>query len=114
MEINVYGDLYVTGNEKDTVQRKQSIRSSPAYLSMKKRVKSRDKVCQICGEVDVNGHLEIHHILPFREYPELACDDNNCICLCQHHHSKYHDLYDGCENAVTFVEYVKKTMEEMK
>lgn len=105
--INVYGDLLLSGNKEDTVQRKQNIRSSPVYHEMKKRVKARDKVCQVCGEIDLNGHLEVHHILPLSDYPDLACDEGNCICLCQKHHHEYHNSYDVV-NAVTFTEFMKE------
>jgi len=100
------GDLIIQGNDCDTVQRKQSIRSSPEYQEMKKRVKARDRVCRVCGEVDVNGHLEIHHILPLADYPDLACVDGNCICLCQKHHHEYHNCYDKVD-AVSFAEFMK-------
>ena len=100
------GDLILHGTSCDTIQKKQSIRSSPEYQDMKKRVKARDQVCQVCGEVDVNGHLEIHHILPLSDYPDLACDDGNCICLCQKHHQEYHNCYD-VGNAVTFADFMK-------
>ena len=107
MEIKVMGDLILQANNTDTVQSKQDIRSTPAYQDMKKRVKARDQVCQVCGEVDVNGHLEIHHILPLADYPDLACDDGNCVCLCQKHHHEYHNRFDVA-NAVTFSSFMKE------
>lgn len=84
------------------------IRSSNAVSSAKKRVKARDGCCQCCGEVPINNHLEIHHLLPVSKYKDLAADEGNMIALCQKCHRKYHDKYDDENtNAVTFSKFLK-------
>ena len=84
------------------------IRTSNAVSTAKKKVKSRDSVCQCCGELPTNGHLEVHHILPISKYTELASDEGNMISMCQKCHRKYHEMYsDDDVNAVTFAKYLK-------
>lgn len=103
MNITVYGDVYITNS--DNV--KKNIRNNPKLTAAKKKVKSRDKVCQVCGNIGTNGHLEVHHIMPLSKYPELACDENNMITMCQQHHRKYHELYDKSESAETFAKFIR-------
>jgi hypothetical protein len=51
-------------------------------------VKKRDSwKCRI-GNCDCGGRLEAHHILPWRDYPELRYDINNGISLCVKHHPR--------------------------
>lgn len=53
-----------------------------------KQVKKRDnKTCKINNK-ECNGRLEAHHILPWRDYPELRYDINNGITLCKFHHPR--------------------------
>ncbi len=54
-------------------------------------VKTRDFwQCKIQNQ-DCHGRLEAHHILPWRDYPELRYQVNNGITLCQYHHPRAHD-----------------------
>lgn len=42
--------------------------------------------CQRCATklgINTFDHLEIHHIKPRINYPELLFDENNCITLCK-------------------------------
>lgn len=49
-------------------------------------VKKRDGwKCKIANE-NCMGRLEAHHILPWKDYPELRYEINNGITLCQYHH----------------------------
>lgn len=51
-------------------------------------VKKRDCwKCRIANK-DCNGRLEAHHILPWRDYPELRYEINNGITLCLAHHPR--------------------------
>ena len=109
MEIIVNGDVYINengGNEQKD-RKVATIRRSPALASAKKKVKARDSVCQCCGEIDVNGHLEIHHILPLSSYPNLATDEGNLVALCQKCHDKLHKEYPEA-NAVNYGEFMKR------
>lgn len=58
------------------------------YMGWMKAVKNRDEwKCRIAN-VDCNGRLEAHHILNWRDYPELRYEINNGITLCQAHHPR--------------------------
>ena len=109
MDINVYGNVYIGNIEEEEEHSErtiQTIRRSPAVATSKKNVKSRDKVCQCCGEIGTNGHLEVHHIMPLAKYKELASDESNMIALCQSCHHKYHEAYEGCEGADNFAKWL--------
>lgn len=61
-------------------------KSSKNHEKWSKQVKDRDKwVCRI-ADVNCDGRLEAHHILPWSKYPELRYQINNGITVCQHHH----------------------------
>ena len=52
------------------------------------QVKSRDKwKCKI-GNSDCLGRLESHHILSWKDYPELRYEVSNGITLCHLHHPR--------------------------
>lgn len=42
-----------------------------------------EPVCQMCGG---RTNLQVHHVLPFHQHPELELDPTNLITLCQPHH----------------------------
>lgn len=51
-------------------------------------VKKRDGwMCRVSNQ-DCSGRLEAHHILPWRDYPNLRYSLNNGITLCHFHHPK--------------------------
>ena len=51
-----------------------------------KDIYSRDgKKCKKCND---NKNLQVHHVLPIRNYPLLALDINNGIVLCKKCHDK--------------------------
>lgn len=58
------------------------------YKVWSRDVKNRDGwECRITNE-DCFGRMESHHILPWRDYPELRYDLNNGITLCHQHHPR--------------------------
>src|SRR3990167_8199200 len=58
------------------------------YISWMLKVKRRDNwKCKI-ENLDCKGRLEAHHILPWRDYPELRYEANNGITLCHFHHPR--------------------------
>jgi hypothetical protein len=66
----------------------QDERNSYKYIEWVKKVKERDKGrCRIKNK-DCNGKLEVHHILSWRDYPELHYNINNGITLCHAHHPR--------------------------
>lgn len=84
--------------------------SSPEYKSWRTSIFERDNyTCQECGIR--GGHLNSHHILPYRDYPkeQFSLNINNGITLCTDCHrqtygkeyeffNKYFDLANGVNN----------------
>ncbi len=67
------------------------IRFSSEYTSWKIGVITRDRhQCQSCGQI--RGKLNVHHIKPFADYPELRLNADNGITLCQSCHKKTHKI----------------------
>lgn len=53
-----------------------------------KAVKNRDGwKCRIADE-NCNGRMEAHHILNWKDHPELRYEINNGITLCHAHHPR--------------------------
>ncbi len=76
---------------KDRTKLKQYFRDerrSSIYKTWRHDVCTRDNwKCKIANS-DCSGRLEVHHILGFKEYPELRYVINNGITLCKHHHPR--------------------------
>jgi hypothetical protein len=63
-------------------------RFSTLYYEWLMAVRKRDHFkCRI-NNGDCCGKIEVHHILPWRDYPELRYEVNNGIVLCSGHHPK--------------------------
>lgn len=68
--------------------KKKELRNDPAYWGWRRDVNRRDDYkCRI-SNIDCNGRIEVHHILSWREFPELRYNVNNGITLCQFHHPR--------------------------
>lgn len=73
--------------------RKQLVKSEKKHLDSRYRewmlaVKNRDKwICRIADN-NCDGRLEAHHILNWKNYPELRYELNNGITLCHAHHPR--------------------------
>lgn len=67
-------------------------RSGYHYQQWKRKVKERDKCCQICGATE---NLVAHHIKSYRYYPELRYDLSNGITLCGDCHKEQHKSRKG-------------------
>jgi hypothetical protein len=79
---------------KDRSKLKTNIRKhyDSRYKDWAKEVKTRDNwKCKI-NNCDCKGILEAHHILPWRNFPELRYDLNNGITLCKYHHPRSYHL----------------------
>jgi len=71
-------------------------------------VKNRDKwKCRIINS-DCKGRLESHHILNWKDYPELRYEISNGITLCQAHHPR------GRESEAKLSPYFQKLVAEME
>lgn len=63
----------------------RDIRNSPEYNQWKNEVKHRDSnTCRRCG---FENNLHVHHIKPFKKYPEFAIELDNGLTLCGNCHS---------------------------
>lgn len=70
--------------------RKKSDRAydDSAFMEWRKQIKDRDGwKCRIAN-LDCDGQLEAHHILSWRDFPELRYKVNNGITLCRAHHPR--------------------------
>ena len=61
---------------------------NPDYISWRKRVFERDKFKCKMQNVDCVTAVQAHHILTWRDYPELRYNINNGITLCLAHHPR--------------------------
>ena len=78
--------LWIKDRTKLKTARKQAY--DVKYKNWMLEVKRRDGwKCKINNK-DCKGQLEAHHILAWRNYPELRYDVNNGITLCQAHHPR--------------------------
>jgi len=63
-------------------------RGGPLHKQWSKSVKERDKrKCRLANN-KCKGSLESHHILSWKDYPELRYKINNGITLCHAHHPR--------------------------
>lgn len=53
---------------------------SPKWESFRKEWLTTNNCCAVCGNTK---NLEVHHIKPFKDFPELELDKNNLITLCE-------------------------------
>lgn len=66
----------------------QDERNSYQYQMWRKEVWLRDNwKCKIANP-DCDGRIEVHHILSWKDYPELHYKINNGITLCHAHHPR--------------------------
>ena len=69
-----------------TKLKKQNERNDYSYQEWRKDVWIRDNwKCKISNS-DCKGRIEAHHILSWKDYPELRYSVNNGITLCHAHH----------------------------
>jgi len=67
---------------KDLIQEKAGVgeRRSSNWSTIRKEHLENQPKCAACGG---DKTLEVHHIKPFNEHPELELDLNNLITLCE-------------------------------
>lgn len=71
-----------------TLLKKKEQRNDPAYKEWRANVWKRDGwKCKIFNR-DCNGRIEAHHILEWKDFPELRYEVNNGITLCHAHHPR--------------------------
>lgn len=58
-------------------------------------VRIRDKnTCKWynCGKTHKETQIDVHHIFPRSEYPELELIEQYMLCYCVEHHTKWHEM----------------------
>ena len=75
-------------NWKGGISRDKHSLSTPEYKKWRMDVFIRDKFkCRI-ADINCKGQLQPHHILRWKDYPELRYVVNNSITLCVAHHPR--------------------------
>ena len=83
-----YGELSSHWIKDRTKIKKQEERNNPNDKQWKRAVWLRDNFkCKIANK-DCKGRIEAHHVLVWRDYPELRYEINNGITLCHAHHPR--------------------------
>jgi len=93
--VRMIGNHYTLGRRKEgiRIKAKRAPRGwdgkiSNEYLVWMRQVKNRDYwKCQISND-DCSGRVEAHHILRWRDFPELRYEIKNGITLCHFHHPR--------------------------
>lgn len=69
----------------------------PGWKPAKRAARERDEVCQNCGADEGDTELEVHHIIPVREFSQAsnvdqceAHDLSNLVLLCRGCHCEVH------------------------
>lgn len=79
---------WIIDRSKLSKGREIEYRNNPAHHNWSLNVKNRDGwKCQISNS-DCSGRMEAHHILSWKNYPELRYQLNNGITLCHFHHPR--------------------------
>lgn len=61
--------------------------NTPQYKEWRQSIFIRDGfICQQC--LELGGYMEVHHIIPLRDYAEGIMEDNNAITLCRKCHGR--------------------------
>ena len=75
--------------DRNLLSRTRNARQDTAEsITWSRKVKRRDNWNCKMESSDCNGRLESHHILPYRDFPELRYKINNGITLCHFHHPR--------------------------
>lgn len=78
--------------------RKASKKKAASWASARRECLERyGYKCFLCGRTDLPLHA--HHIILRSLAPKLIYDQDNLVCLCQHHHN--HTMYDDKYVALT-------------
>jgi 5-methylcytosine-specific restriction endonuclease McrA len=74
---------------RDPLARLSARHKDPLYNKWRLGVLKRDgKKCQYPGCPYHKNKVQVHHILPYAEFPHLRCNISNGITLCTTHHNR--------------------------
>jgi len=67
---------------KDVIQGKAPAKNtrSSKWPTVRKHHLQKNPTCAVCGDTN---KLEVHHIKPYHEYPELELEPSNLITMCE-------------------------------
>lgn len=83
-------------------------RSSTWSIFRKQHIK---KECEFCGtKGTLLSPLELHHVLPFHEFPHLEEDPENVVTGCRNCHLKFYHL----RSFKSYDKDIKKVIADMK
>ena len=94
----------------------QDDRTSAEYQKWKQDVRQRDgDACRVC---EVQRNIHVHHIKPFKKYPDFAADIDNGITLCGNCHTLFKNKEEST-NLQTIIEAVsgrpdRQTADQLK
>ena len=88
MSLSKMGEKHWRWIKDRTKIKRQTERNNPNDKQWKYQVYKRDYFkCKINNN-SCSGRIEAHHILSWKDYPELRFNINNGITLCQFHHPR--------------------------
>lgn len=88
--LDMMGDKNINWKNGVSLVPKKQRNITKEHLAWKRRIFARDGgTCKYCG---ATKNLNAHHILPYKEYPELAYDIDNGITLCYECHKTEHSI----------------------
>ena len=79
---------YLERRYSHTQSRADSFYKTKEWRDLSKRMLERYPVCQVCGE---NYSTDVHHRFPVADYPDMALDEDNLLCLCKSCHARITD-----------------------
>lgn len=107
------GNHYLWKQELSNEDRKnnRNRRCNLEYTLFIRTVLNRDKcICYKCGKTK-NGHMVVHHLYNYADYPELRTDINNGVCLCEDCHNIFHRIYGKSKNTKEqFEEWINNSL----
>ena len=81
---------------------RKAVYTSRKWRNMRREiVKAAGNRCSQCGERHTSRLLELHHITPLEEAPELAFQINNLMLVCRGCHRRQHGLPSWMTRATT-------------
>ena len=97
-------NAYNTGLDYSRKDTGYAFRQKGKYHNLAKIVREDSKnLCAVCLDEGIynSRRVEVHHIEPIKNRPDLAYDYDNLVCLCKWHH-------EYAEKGLISKDYLKK------
>ena len=69
---------------KSQLKKKLKSQQRKAWAALSLKLRTETPYCQKCGSVN---HLQVHHLLPRKLYPQLLLEEWNLVVLCPKCHN---------------------------